>query len=102
MSELSPNGRRRVYRILLKVAWADEILEPAELTALDRLRAELGLSPEEAREVAGEPGDTPLKIGKSAAEHAFLARGMVEVAAADGELQSAEERILRKAGKTGK
>lgn len=95
VAELSKNGRRRVYRVLLKVARADKRLHPAEVRALARMRGVLGLSEEEALELEREPVGAALRLGNSDHERQVLAQLMVELALADRDLALREFRVLR-------
>ena len=92
---MSENGRRRIYRVLLKVARADKRIHPNEVRALARMRGKLGLSNEEALAVEREPLGSALRLGNSDHERKVLAELMVELALADQDLALQEFRVLR-------
>lgn len=96
MPELSHNGKRRVYRVLVRVAGADGSVAPSERAILERVVAAYGISSAEAQSIEAEPHDTEIRIGKSEVEHRALARGMVQVAAADGVLDPGEAHLLHR------
>lgn len=91
--EVTPAGRRRVYRILCHLAHCDGEVDPREREALEAKRQELLLERAEADalEAEGKAG-ARLDLSKNPAEQKLLLDAMLEVVAADGCLGHAEQR----------
>jgi uncharacterized tellurite resistance protein B-like protein len=89
------------FQLLATVAFADGVLAPEELAALDRYRARLGLEPSEAARVldgvkADRRGPENVDLSNAEAGGAELLEDMVKIAAADGVLHPAERRLLER------
>ncbi len=91
--EITPAGRRRVYRILCHLAHCDGEVDPRERQSLEAQRQELLLDRAEADalEAEGKAGEK-LDLSKNPAEQKLLLEAMIEVVAADGCLGHAEQR----------
>lgn len=92
---LTPRGARRMYRFLWHLAACDGEVHESELAILESYRERLGLELEDALvlEAEGRAGEH-LTIGKRAVERALLLDALLDVAAADGRLDRAEEKRL--------
>jgi uncharacterized tellurite resistance protein B-like protein len=93
--EVTPAGRRRVYRILCHLAHCDGAVDPKEREALEAQREQLLLDREEAEalEAEGQRAEK-LDLSKNPAEQRLLLDAMIEVVAADGSLQHEEQRRI--------
>lgn len=103
MDRLSPAARRRVYRVVCYLAYADDELGLAERDLLDGLREKLELDPADADalEAEGQAGESILLDAES--EEGILAvKALTEVMVADGVLHPAEAlRLKRIAARVG-
>ena len=91
MSELSPAGARRVYRILLYLHHDRDEVDPSEREALEGFRAQHGLSDDEAAEIEAERGDTGRLQLPEGPDRPALVAAMIELVAADGCLEHDEQ-----------
>ena len=93
--DITPNGARRIYRVLCRLAWCDGELHPRERGVLDAFRQRYRIDFGEASqlEAEGQRGEN-LRIGKRPAERSLLLDSMIDVAAADGQLVAAEQKRL--------
>jgi tellurite resistance protein len=92
---LSPEGRRRIYRILCRLAACDHTIPECERRVLERYRAAFALDEVEARHLeAWQRAGGSLSVGDDALERDILAEGLIEVAAADGILDPNEHKML--------
>lgn len=91
--EVTPAGRRRIYRILCHLAHCDGEVAPREREALEAQRQQLLLDRAEADalEAEGARGER-LDLSKNPAEQKRLLDAMLEVVAADGCLDHNEQR----------
>ncbi|MCO5170734.1 MAG: TerB family tellurite resistance protein [Planctomycetes bacterium] len=91
--EVTPAGRRRIYRILCHLAHCDGEVDPREREALEAQRQQLLLDQAEAAalEAEGARGEK-LDLSKNPAEQRLLLDAMLEVVAADGCLDHNEQR----------
>lgn len=91
--EVTPAGRRRIYRILCHLARCDGAVDPREREALEAQRQQLLLDRAEADELEAEAvrGDK-LDLSKNPAEQRLLLEAMIAVVAADGCLDHEEQR----------
>jgi uncharacterized tellurite resistance protein B-like protein len=100
-SGISPNGAKRIYRILSRLAACDGRLDPTERQVLDRVCELFEIPGEEARVLEREGIEgASLKIGSNPAEQACLMTLMLDVAAADGRLDPNELRRLELVART--
>lgn len=92
---LTPRGARRVYRFLWHLAACDGEVHEKELAILLAYRDRLGIEDGDAGvlEDEGRRGKH-LTIGKRSVERALLLDALLDVAAADGRLDRAEEKRL--------
>ena len=90
---LDDDGRNRIYSLLFWMACCDEELHPREREALDRWAGLLGVS-EQARLEEEVRQRTPLHLNATKPELDLLVRGLVEIVAADGVLDPAEQQRL--------
>jgi uncharacterized tellurite resistance protein B-like protein len=92
---LTPRGARRVYRFLWHLAACDGEVHESELSILLAYRERLGIEASDAAvlEDEGRRG-RHLTIGKRSVERALLLDALLDVAAADGRLDRAEEKRL--------
>lgn len=100
MAELTPQGQRRIYRIMCNVAACDGSVAPSERALLEAAQGRFGLSAEEASalEAEGAAGES-LEIGEEKSERDALISAMIEVAAADGRIDAAERKRLVRVAK---
>jgi tellurite resistance protein len=100
VSDISPNGARRIYRILCNLAASDGSIDPTEREVMESVREFFDLTQEEceALEAEGASGKG-LRLGKNEAEREYLMGCMIDVAAADGVLAPQERRRVHKFGK---
>ena len=100
MSDLSPDGAQRVYRMLCFMAWCDGDLHQAEREVLQRYREELGLSEVDAASLEAEGSEVEgLELGEDAAELELLVDGLIDIAVADGKLVLDEQARLHRLAK---
>jgi uncharacterized membrane protein YebE (DUF533 family) len=91
--EITPAGRRRVYRLLCHLAHADGVVDAKEREALEAKRQELLLDCAEADALEAEAREgVKLDLSKNPAEQRVLLEAMIEVVAADGSLDHQEQR----------
>jgi len=92
---LTPRGARRVYRFLWHLAACDGEVHEREQAILHAYRERLGIETADAALLEGEGRrGEHLTIGKRAVERALLLDALLDVAAADGRLDRAEEKRL--------
>lgn len=93
--EVTPAGRRRVYRLLCHLAARKGEIGPKEREVLEQERVSLLVTREEADalEVEGREG-TKLDLSKAAPEQRLLLDAMIDLVAADGVLEHEEQRRL--------
>lgn len=93
VGEVTPAGRRRIYRILCHLAHCDGAVDPRERECLEGKRRELLISEDEAKalEAEGASGEK-LDISKNPAEHKTLLDDMIDIVAADGCLGHEEQK----------
>ena len=96
MDELSENGKRRIYSVLVRVANADGHIDVTERALLERVAGAYGIAPDEAQRLEREAPTAEWRIGNADVERRALARGMVQVAAADGVLDPRELELLKR------
>lgn len=91
----SPDGARRVYRLLSNLAWSDGLYVPAERALLQGFRELHAISAAEAKalEAEGREG-RGLRLGKDAGERELLLEAAVKLALVDGDLDMAEQMRL--------
>lgn len=102
-SDFTPDGARRIYRIMCNVASCDGSVDPAERTVLEQALARFGIESAEASslEAEGLAGEA-LEIGEDKSERDLLITCMIDVAAADGRIDAAERKgLVRVAKKIG-
>jgi hypothetical protein len=93
---VTPNGLRRVYRVLSWFAQGDDFVDPREARILTEVQHEFGISEEEAIHLGHEAsGAGQIRLGRRAAERDLLVRRLVQVVTADGIFDPAEQRRLR-------
>lgn len=96
-ADVTPGGRRRVFRVLCWLASSDDDVDPSEARLLESLRHEFQITPDEAHSLAADAasgGQIPL--GRRAAERDLLVRHLVRIVAADGIFDPGEARRLAK------
>ncbi len=94
-ADVSPNGRRRIFRLLCHVAHCDRLVPPAERDVLERWRDALAITPNEGERLEQEGArNEAIRIGRRPEEQRLLLEGIIEVAAADGRLDRSEQRRL--------
>ncbi len=94
--EISANGRRRIYRILCRLAYCDGDVDPSERARLEHYRGRFGLDQKEAVILEAEAAHgNRLQLGRAHAERDLLIQAMADIVAADGRLDQAEEKRLR-------
>lgn len=93
VGEVTPAGRRRIYRILCHLAHCDGAVDARERECLEEKRRELLITEDEARalEAEGLTGEK-LDISKNPAEHKTLLDDMIDIVAADGCLGHEEQK----------
>ena len=91
MAEISPNGARRIYRILCNLAASDGTIDVTEREVLDDVAEyfDFDRAQSTALEEEGIAG-TRLGVGANPTERAYLIGCMIDVAAADGVLAPEE------------
>ena len=100
---LPEGAAQRIYRIMCNVATCDGHLDESERKVLDAAVSSFGLGAEEASalEAEGSAGEG-IVIGEDPAERQALITAMIDVAAADGRIDSAErKRLVRVAKRIG-
>ena len=96
LEDLTPRGRRRVYRLLGFMAHADDELAQEERDYLDAVAARLEIGPEEAAELEGEgQRKEGLKVKDDPEEAELAVRLLGELMLADGVLHPEEAKRLR-------
>ena len=95
LAEVSPNGLRRVYRLVARMAGCDGEVHPSERAFLNGVAERFGLASEEvtALEVEAVEG-RELRVGPRPAERSLLLHQLIEVALADGVLDPRETKRL--------
>ena len=103
MDELTPRGRRRVFRVLCYLAHADGEVDAAERATLEALRVRLRIGKEEAATLEDEAASgQQIQLRSSEAEAEAAVEALAEVMLADGVLHPAEaKRIKRVAAAVG-
>lgn len=92
---VTPNGLRRVYRVLAWFAQGDDYLDPAEARLLRDVQTQFGISDGEASTLAQEAaGSGGIRLGRRAAERDLLVRHLVEVVVVDGIFDPSEQHRL--------
>lgn len=92
---LTPRGARRVFRFLWHLAGCDGEVHPSEEALLADFERQLQIEPEDALVLAGEGlRGEHLTVGSRPTERSFLLEALLDLAAADGRLDRAEERRL--------
>jgi serine/threonine-protein kinase len=88
-------SRKRWHNMLL-AAFSDKSLAGEEKAHLEKLRKELGISAEEANQMAAEvrQGKNRFQLGGSDEEKRQALRDLVNVALVDGDLEETERRML--------
>ena len=96
VEEVSPNGLRRIYRLLANLAACDGTVDPAERALLNGLaeHLQLGAAEVEALEAEGFAGKS-LKVGKNPVERELLMLMLIDMAFADGVLDPQEKKRLK-------
>jgi hypothetical protein len=90
---VSPNGVRRVYRLLCDLAWSDGSVVPAERTWLAGFCARHAISPGEAMALEAEArAKKGFKLTRRAEEQILLVDSMVALVLADGVVAPEERR----------
>lgn len=93
---VTPNGLRRVYRVLSWMAQGDDYVSPRESRLLSEAQREFQISEEEAIHLGHEAsGAGQIRLGRRAAERDLLVRRLVEMVTADGIFDPSEQRRLR-------
>ncbi|MGE0709657.1 MAG: hypothetical protein AB7N76_24085 [Planctomycetota bacterium] len=96
MEQVSPNGLRRVYRLLANMAGCDGAVDPAERAMLNGVAERFRLSAAEVATLEEEGfAGRGLRVGERPAERELLIAQLIEMALADGELDPAEIKRLR-------
>lgn len=99
-TDLSSEGQHRIYRILCNLAGCDGHVDPSERRVLADTAREFGITPADAATLEAEGlASEGLVIGETEGERAELIRRMIDVAAADGRLDSAERKRLVRVAK---
>lgn len=103
MNGLSPNGARRVYRLLCHVAAANGEVGPEELTVLSDFRKTNSIPEAEARELERQGRRAEgLRLSQRQDEQAALIEAMIDLMVADGEFDDFERlELLRLAERFG-
>jgi uncharacterized tellurite resistance protein B-like protein len=93
---ISLGGARRIYRILANLAFCNGSIGASEREVLETVQEYFEIEAEEAEslEQEGRRGHG-LRVGSGSAERSYLIGCMLDVAAADGVLDSEERRTLR-------
>ena len=92
---VTPNGLRRIYRVLCWFAQGDYDLDPAEIRLLKSVQSEFSISDAEVESLAREArGEARIPLGRRAAERDLLVRYLVQIVAADGIFDPSEARRL--------
>jgi len=92
---VTPNGLRRVYRVLSWFAQGDHYLDPAETRLLLEVQRQFQISDEEAVLLAHQAsGAGQIRLGRRAAERDLLVRRLVEIVTVDGIFDPSEQRRL--------
>lgn len=89
---------RRRFHNMLVATFADHHVDDEEKAYLEEMRRELGLSPEEAREILQDyrAHRGPVEVSGSAGERRQIFKDIIRVALADGELSEKEQRLLQR------
>ncbi|MEZ6183909.1 MAG: hypothetical protein R3F62_02740 [Planctomycetota bacterium] len=100
---ISPNGARRIYRILGRLAWLGcdaTRLDGPTRAVLEAYRTRLELSPTEGMELeeAGRTGDA-IQVGKRHAEQELLFDAMIDVGVANRDVTERQLRYLKRFAK---
>jgi tellurite resistance protein len=94
--ELSETAIERIYRMLVRLAYCDDSIDPCERDVLDAFQIKYGLDPDRGAQLERESATSDKhRIGRELGEQNLLLRAMVEVAVADGVLDPAEVKRLR-------
>ncbi|MGE0706566.1 MAG: TerB family tellurite resistance protein [Planctomycetota bacterium] len=92
---VSPNGVRRIYRVLYHLAACDGEVHPREREVLRAFCDCFGIADDELGRLEAEAAASErLSVGGNPAERALLLDAMLDVAAADGRLAREEEKRL--------
>lgn len=95
VAQVSPNGLRRIYRLLANMAGCDGEVDRMERALLNGVAERFGLTAAEAAALEEEGfGGRGLKVGKRPAERELLVAQLIEMALADGVLDAAEAKRL--------
>lgn len=99
-AELSPEARRRIYRVMCNVAACDGSVAAAERDVLQAAlkRFEIGPVEAQALEAEGAAGQG-MEIGEDKSERDTLITCMIEVVMADGRVDAAERKGLVRVAK---
>ena len=99
---ISPNGAKRVYRILARMAWlgSDGQLDGPTRGVLEAYRTRLGINPTEGLELeeSGRAGES-MHVGKRKAEQTFLFDAMIDVGVANRAVHDKQLRYLKRFAK---
>lgn len=94
---VSLNGLRRVYRVLCRLAWCDGQVDPRERIVLETFCRRHRIARSEAEALEAEAAESErLRVGRKSAERELLIETMLEVVAADGVLDPAEQARLQR------
>jgi len=93
---LTPEGARRVYRILLYLHHDRGEVDPSERQALEDFCTQHRLGQDEAGRIEAEEGDTTRLALPSESERPALIEAMIELVAADGCLEHGEQVRLQR------
>ncbi len=92
---VSIKGLRRLYRILVHLAWCDGACSPREKEYLQSFKKQADLSDEEAQVLHEEAKQgVSLVLGKREAERELLVRCMLDLTLVDGVLSGPEQERL--------
>lgn len=97
MDDLTPRGKRRVYRVLCYLAHADGEVDPAERETLEGLRVRLRIGAEEAAALEAEAAaGKKIQLKTTEAEAEVAVEALAEVMLADGVLHPAEAKRIKR------
>ena len=93
--QVGPEGLRRIYRVLCNLAHCDGDVADREREVLERYRSRFGLTPDEAQALeAGALDPKSLDVRDEPTERDLLIEGMIDVVAADRQLDKSEQARL--------
>lgn len=100
MDDLTPRGKRRVFRVICYLAHADGEVDPAERETVEALRVRLRIGKDEAAALEAEAADgKKIQLKTTEAEAEAAVECLAEVMLADGVLHPAEAKRIKRVAK---